>query len=43
MVWSFVDSHTAGEPTGLILDGAPDLNAGSVADRASDAPGTPFS
>jgi len=28
-----VDSHTAGEPTRLVLDGGPDLGDGSVADR----------
>src|SRR3982074_2280476 len=28
-----VDSHTAGEPTRLIIDGGPDLGGGSVAER----------
>jgi 4-hydroxyproline epimerase len=30
---SFLDSHTEGEPTRLVLAGAPDLGAGSMADR----------
>src|SRR5256885_12101954 len=29
-----VDSHTAGQPTRVIVDGAPDLGAGTVAERA---------
>ncbi len=29
-----VDSHTAGEPTRVVLSGIPDLGGGSVADRA---------
>ncbi len=29
-----IDSHTGGEPTRVILDGAPDLGSGSLADRA---------
>ncbi|WP_170785937.1 proline racemase family protein [Ruegeria lacuscaerulensis] len=29
-----IDSHTGGEPTRVILDGAPDLGTGSLADRA---------
>ena len=28
-----IDSHTAGEPTRLVLSGAPDLGGGSLADR----------
>ncbi len=28
-----IDSHTGGEPTRLIVDGAPDLGSGSMADR----------
>ncbi len=28
-----IDSHTGGEPTRLVLDGAPDLGPGSAADR----------
>src|SRR6476659_6075828 len=28
-----IDSHTAGEPTRLVLAGAPDLGAGSIAER----------
>jgi 4-hydroxyproline epimerase len=28
-----IDSHTAGEPTRLIIDGAPDLGRGSMAER----------
>ncbi|WP_419189295.1 proline racemase family protein [Stieleria marina] len=28
-----IDSHTAGEPTRVIVDGAPDLGTGSVADQ----------
>ena len=28
-----VDSHTAGEPTRLVLDGGPDLGEGPIADR----------
>jgi 4-hydroxyproline epimerase len=31
-VW-FVDSHTAGEPTRLVIEGGPDLGGGSMADR----------
>jgi 4-hydroxyproline epimerase len=31
---SVVDSHTAGEPTRVVLSGIPDLGGGSVADRA---------
>ncbi len=30
----FLDSHTGGEPTRLVLDGGPDLGAGPLADRA---------
>lgn len=30
---SIVDSHTAGEPTRVVLDGGPDLGHGTVADR----------
>ncbi|MGV6848159.1 MAG: 4-hydroxyproline epimerase [Marinibacterium sp.] len=29
-----IDSHTGGEPTRVILDGAPDLGTGSLAERA---------
>ena len=29
-----IDSHTAGEPTRVIMDGGPDLGAGSIAERA---------
>jgi 4-hydroxyproline epimerase len=29
----FVDSHTAGEPTRVVISGGPDLGAGPVADR----------
>ena len=29
-----IDSHTGGEPTRVILDGAPDLGSGSLAERA---------
>ena len=28
-----LDSHTAGEPTRVILDGGPDLGRGSIAER----------
>jgi len=28
-----IDSHTAGEPTRVVIDGGPDLGAGSVADQ----------
>ena len=28
-----IDSHTGGEPTRVVIDGAPDLGGGSVADR----------
>jgi len=28
-----IDSHTGGEPTRIVIDGAPDLGAGSIADR----------
>jgi 4-hydroxyproline epimerase len=28
-----VDSHTAGEPTRVVIDGGPDLGRGSVAKR----------
>ena len=28
-----IDSHTAGEPTRIVIDGGPDLGAGSVAER----------
>jgi 4-hydroxyproline epimerase len=28
-----IDSHTAGEPTRLVIDGGPDLGAGSLAER----------
>ncbi|MCU0702978.1 MAG: proline racemase family protein [Fimbriiglobus sp.] len=31
---SVIDSHTAGEPTRVVLDGIPDLGTGSVAERA---------
>ncbi|MEP2717112.1 proline racemase family protein [Pseudophaeobacter sp.] len=30
-----IDSHTGGEPTRLILSGAPDLGSGALADRAA--------
>lgn len=30
---SIIDSHTGGEPTRLLVDGAPDLGDGSMADR----------
>lgn len=30
----FIDSHTGGEPTRLVLEGGPDLGAGLLADRA---------
>ncbi len=30
-----IDSHTAGEPTRLVLDGGPDLGAGSLAERVA--------
>ncbi len=30
-----IDSHTGGEPTRVILEGAPDLGSGSLADRAA--------
>lgn len=30
---SVIDSHTGGEPTRLVVDGGPDLGAGSVAER----------
>lgn len=30
---SIIDSHTGGEPTRLVLEGGPDLGAGSVADQ----------
>ncbi len=30
-----IDSHTGGEPTRLVLDGGPDLGAGSLAERAN--------
>ena len=30
----FVDSHTAGEPTRVVVSGAPDLGAGTLAERA---------
>lgn len=30
----FVDSHTAGEPTRVVLDGAPDLGTGTMAQRS---------
>ncbi len=30
---SIVDSHTAGEPTRVVVDGGPDLGGGSMADR----------
>jgi len=29
-----IDSHTAGEPTRVVLDGGPDLGSGSLAERA---------
>jgi 4-hydroxyproline epimerase len=29
-----IDSHTAGEPTRLVLDGGPDLGSGTLAERA---------
>lgn len=29
----FIDSHTAGEPTRVIVDGGPDLGAGSLSER----------
>ncbi|HUH91729.1 MAG TPA: proline racemase family protein, partial [Casimicrobiaceae bacterium] len=28
-----IDSHTAGEPTRVVLDGGPDLGTGSLAER----------
>jgi len=28
-----IDSHTGGEPTRLVLDGGPDLGAGSLAEQ----------
>jgi 4-hydroxyproline epimerase len=28
-----VDSHTAGEPTRVVVDGVPDLGSGSMTDR----------
>ena len=31
---SVIDSHTGGEPTRIIVDGGPDLGAGTIADRA---------
>jgi 4-hydroxyproline epimerase len=31
-----IDSHTAGEPTRLVLDGGPDLGGGSLAERLQD-------
>ncbi|QDG76077.1 proline racemase family protein [Labrenzia sp. PHM005] len=30
-----IDSHTAGEPTRLVVDGGPDLGSGSLAERAA--------
>ncbi|MEC9402679.1 MAG: proline racemase family protein [Pseudomonadota bacterium] len=30
-----IDSHTAGEPTRVVLDGGPDLGSGTLADRAA--------
>jgi proline racemase len=30
-----IDSHTAGEPTRVVLDGGPDLGAGTLAERAA--------
>jgi 4-hydroxyproline epimerase len=30
---SIIDSHTAGEPTRVVIDGGPDLGAGTVAER----------
>lgn len=30
-----IDSHTAGEPTRVIIDGGPDLGSGSISERAS--------
>ncbi len=30
-----IDSHTAGEPTRVVLDGGPDLGSGSLAERAA--------
>lgn len=33
---AFLDSHTEGEPTRLILDGIPDLRGGSLRDKALD-------
>ena len=32
---SVIDSHTAGEPTRVIIDGAPDLGSGSMSERLS--------
>jgi len=29
-----IDSHTAGEPTRVVLEGGPDLGSGSMAERA---------
>jgi 4-hydroxyproline epimerase len=28
-----IDSHTAGDPTRLVIEGAPDLGGGSLAER----------
>src|SRR3954467_1079417 len=30
---SIIDSHTAGEPTRVVIDGGPDLGTGTVAER----------
>ncbi len=30
-----IDSHTAGEPTRVVLDGGPDLGSGTLAERAA--------
>lgn len=32
---TIVDSHTGGEPTRVVITGAPDLGYGSMADRLS--------
>ena len=29
----FIDSHTGGEPTRLVIGGGPDLGAGTMAER----------
>ena len=32
---AYIDSHTAGEPTRLVLDGGPDLGSGTLAERTA--------